>query len=327
MTSVEPADNTTASGIQPGADVSTRLLLALTALYVQRSDHTAEEQQQYIELVLRLIDRTGAATRAAIASRLHRHPDAPAVLIERLGGTHFSPAGGQPGSQDQQSLAYPRPENDPFLADRESDSTPEPPAPAPTVPRPAPMTPEFGEAFFVAPPAERLRMLSLIADAGTVETAPENGRRFHVRIDVAAWRGRTGAFAREFEQLIDAPKSLCERILNDPFGEPMVIAAKATGMPVAVLQRILLLVSPATNHPVARVYELTELYHDLDIRTARDLLAVWRNVARPDDDQTAPAPVIDLRARFGALNARIRSQAVISRSGRVSGAPRGLRSQ
>jgi hypothetical protein len=324
-------DVPTTPGIQPDADVTARLLRALTALYIQRSDHTAEEQQQYTELALRLIDKTGTSTHAAVAIKLQRYPAAPAVIMARLGDAQFSPDDPRGSAQHQHSLTDPLVKNIPshadYDADRASVSTSDPPAPASTVTQPASMMPEFGEAFFSASPPERLRMLSLVSDAGSAETAPENGRRFHVRSNVAAWRGRAGAFAREFEQLIDAPTSVCERILNDLWGEPLVIAAKATGMPVAVLQRILLLVSPATNHSVARVYELTELYHDLDIRTARDLLAVWRNAARPDDEQMTPAPITDLRARFGVLTARIRSQSVISRPRRGSGAPRGLRSR
>src|SRR5262249_9647381 len=143
---------------------------------------------------------------------------------------------------------------------------------------------------------ERRRMLSEMA---TTDADPGNGRRFHMRIDIAPWQSRTGAFASDFERLIDAPRSLCERILNDPSGEPMVIAARATGMPVAILQRILLLVSPATHHSVQRVYELTELYHSLDGRTARALLAVWRSAAKPNDTQT-PGRITNLRARLGA---------------------------
>ncbi len=317
MAPVEPADNDVSAvfGNQPGADVTARLLLALTGLYVQRLNHTAEEQQQYTELALGLIDKAGGAARAAVAMRLQRHPDAPAAVMERLGTTQFSPDGRQPGPVPD----HPHVENDP-LACRQSESTPEPPTPAAAAPQPASITLEFGDAFFAAALPERLRMLSLIAGAGAVETAPENGRRFHVRIDIAAGRGRAGAFSRDFEQLIDAPGSLCERIFNDPSGEPMVIAAKATGMPVAVLQRVLLLAIPATNHSVARVHELTELYHGLNSNTARDLLAVWRNAARLDGKPTAPTPVTDLRARFRALSARVQSQAVISRSGPESGA-------
>src|SRR6202008_3587129 len=62
-----------------------RLLLALTSLYVQRPVHTAEEQRQYDELVLRLIDKVAPTTCTAVAAMLRRHPDAPAGAIERLG--------------------------------------------------------------------------------------------------------------------------------------------------------------------------------------------------------------------------------------------------
>jgi hypothetical protein len=82
-------------------------------------------------------------------------------------------------------------------------------------------------------------------------------------------------------------------------------------MPVAILQRILLIASPATHHSVQRVYDLTELYHGLDLRTARALLAAWRDAARPGGAalQTSAAAVTNLRARLGALNARIENQA------------------
>jgi len=281
----EPADNEiqTDHGDQPGADVTARLLLALTALYVQRSNHTAEEQQQYTELTLRLIDKAGPVTRAAIAARLQHHPDAPPAVIARL------------AQVDSES---------------ESESSTPPPA-VRAVRQPAPLTPEFGEAFFAAAPSGRRRMLSEIAATDAGEAAPGNGRRFHVRIDTAPWQGRTGGFAREFARLIDAPKSVCDRILSDPSGEPLVVAARATGMPVAVLQRILLLACPATNHSVQRVYELTELYHGLDEGTAHALLAAWRDAATLGGDAapTPSAPVTNLRARLGALNARIEKQA------------------
>jgi hypothetical protein len=139
--------------------------------------------------------------------------------------------------------------------------------------------------------------------------------------------GRIGAFSREFERIVDIPKSLCERILNDPSGEPMVVAAKATGVPIAILQRILLLVNPAVSHSVRRVYDLTDLYHSLNRGTARALLAFWRARAKPDDPtpETRAAPphrkpatprdnsFASLRSRFGALTERL--QAVNARPG------------
>ena len=46
-------------------------------------------------------------------------------------------------------------------------------------------------------------------------------------------------------------------------GEPMLIVAKALGMPSDVLQRILLLVNPAIGTSVRRVFDLSDLYENL----------------------------------------------------------------
>jgi hypothetical protein len=344
---VEPADNGIAARPDDpcGADASARLLMALTALYVQRSNHSAQEQQQYTELVLGLIDKAGPAARAAAAARLCCQPDAPAAVIERLGGSaRLSPDGGRddgqpPASADPQVRGHP-PEQDLIESDlspvvsgrhllgqeqqpgQESDQKPDQP-PIGKVP----LTLEFGEAFFAASPVERRRMLSAITGTDTVKADADNDRRFHV-IGITPWRGRTGAFARDFERLIDAPKSLSERILNDPSGEPMVIAARATGMPVAVLQRILVLISPAAHHSVQRVHALTELYHAVGGGTARDLLAVWRMAASmATGDETAPATVTNMGARFRALSARIESKAITSRPDPESAGRHGLPSR
>jgi hypothetical protein len=343
---VEPADDDipAGSGDQPGADVTSRLLLALTALYVQRSNHTAEEQRQFTELALGLIDKAGPATRAAVAMRLRDHPDAPDAVVRRLGGadipeTHSVAAesaedrgadGGEPPSpQNRAASPDPPPEGDPAIADPpgpdrdpavgeaagppeetlESEAASQEPISAPAAE--GSLTAEYGQAFFAASSAERVGMLSEISRDGAVKAPPGSSRRFHVRIDNAPWHGRTGAFVRDFARLLDAPESLCERILNDPGGEPMVVAARATGMPVAMLQRILLLVSPAAYHSVQRVYELTELFHALDAGAARALLAAWRSGAAPAE----AAPVTNLRARFSALNARLQNQTVTSRPG------------
>jgi hypothetical protein len=307
-------DLTTRSG-RPGADADARLLMALTSLYVQRPIPTAEEQQQYTELALRLIDKVGPETRAAVVARLQHHPDTPTAVMVRLTApqcqTNGSHDGGMPDAACQKR---PGCESEPCAAGSAREGVPGDAAPA--TPRPAALTPEFAAAFFAASSEERCRLLSLVASRADAEAAAEPGKRFHVRMDAAAWQGRTGSFARDLARLIDAPDTLCERILNDPTGEPMVIAAKATGMPVAILQRILLLLCPAVSHPVDRVYQLTDLYHDLDGRVARDLLALWRS-ALDHDDAAAPAGldtqrilrVTNLRARFRALSARIGSEA------------------
>jgi hypothetical protein len=344
-------DILTGIGERPGADMTARLLLALTALYVQRPTHTAEEQQQYIELALRLIDKVDAATRTAVAGILQRHPDAPAEVFGRLGGMQSSPDHNPEddthSAREQHFTCHQHSCHQHLchqnLADGERAPMPAPSDAAPEIRQLTLATSEIGEAFFAASPTERRRLLSLIAPVGgdQVQAAPEGGERIFGRLDAAALQGRIGEFTREFERLVDIPKSLCERILNDPSGEPMVVAAKATGVPIAILQRILLLINPAVSYSVQRVYDLTDLYHGLDRGAARDLLALWRAQAMPSDPTPAARPaamdrnpgalrdtsVASLRSRFGALTERLQGQAVNARPGPGSVARRDLRSR
>jgi hypothetical protein len=358
---------------RPGADMTARLLLALTALYAQRPTHTVEEQRQYVELALRLIDKVEAATRAAVARILQRHPDAPAEVVERLGGGHSSrdcdPQGAPLSAQDQHSSGDQYFDSHPPSADDSEGGASCCGAQSCSIPRPPPPNPPhegegsrvnaapnamallhageakegaFGEAFFAASPAERRRLMSLITRGGgdDVQAPSVDGERLHGKVDAAALQGQTGEFTREFAQLIDSPNSLCERIVNDPWGEPMVVAAKAAGMPIAILQHILLLVSASASYSVERVYDLTELYHGLDGRAARDLLAQWRAQAKLNDptaetghntdrkpDPPRPPPYahphagerrvgVSLRSRFGDLTERLRSQSVNARRDR-----------
>jgi hypothetical protein len=83
---------------RPGADMKARLLLALTALYVERPTHTVEEQQQYVELVLRLIDKVDATAQAQVAGMLHGHAAAPAQIVARLGAAPLAPGIGPDGA-------------------------------------------------------------------------------------------------------------------------------------------------------------------------------------------------------------------------------------
>jgi len=163
-------------------------------------------------------------------------------------------------------------------------------------------------------------------------------RADYERLDAAALQGRIGEFMREFERLLDLPRGLCERIVNDPSGEPIVVAAIAVHMPIAVLQRMLLLVNPAVGHSVERVFDLTNLAYDLDRNAAIRLLSSWRDRARRDQTASPPSavspaaaerdrPPAGLRARFGALSERVADRGVTSRSDRESSARHDLRSR
>jgi hypothetical protein len=180
------------------------------------------------------------------------------------------------------------------------------------------------KTFFAGSAAKRRQLLPQIAAleaAGNDGTGPQlagaDEARDFAGLDAAAMEGRIGAFLREFERLLAIPKSLCERILNDRSGEPMVIAAKAANMPIAVLQRILLLVNPAVSHSVQRVFDLSDLFHDIERGTAVKLMSLWRAQARngeaaadsaPSDNRSVGLREASVRSRFGALADRIRVQ-------------------
>jgi hypothetical protein len=121
------------------------------------------------------------------------------------------------------------------------------------------------------------------------------------------------------ESALSLPHAVVEKIVADNSGEPIVIAAKALGMPRASLQRILLLLNPAVGHSVERVYELSALYEEISDATAESMIDIWRGRAprRPAahqpalyDDEKRPARTVATPARHQTHR---RSDAVAAR--------------
>jgi hypothetical protein len=67
-----------------GVDIRPTLLRVLTDQYLHRRIHTLDEERQYTELTLRLLDETDVPARAAVATRLAAHANAPRAIILRL---------------------------------------------------------------------------------------------------------------------------------------------------------------------------------------------------------------------------------------------------
>jgi hypothetical protein len=80
----DPVDSLVDLACRDGVDVRPTLARVLTDLYVQRPSHSSEEETQYVELVLGLIDSVDAKTRALIAAKLRQYPQAPALVVRRL---------------------------------------------------------------------------------------------------------------------------------------------------------------------------------------------------------------------------------------------------
>jgi hypothetical protein len=304
---------------RPGGDVKARLLLALTALYVERKTHTDEEKRQYAELARRLLDVVDATTRSAVIAILRDHPSAPVEIVgSPVKSAPPIPAEPEPHAGGRIATLVPS-------ARRAAEPKKPPPAPA-----------ERGEAFFAATAPGRRELLAQMAKECEGEVAPAGDQPVadFKRLDTAVLEGRVAELIREFERTLDLPRSLCERIVNDPLGEPIVVAAVAARIPIAVVQRILLLINPSVSHSVERVFDLTNLYYELDRRAADRLMSLWRE-ATPRGESSPALPVaaeaerppLPLRARFGALAERIQVRSVTSRSDRESAALRDLRSR
>jgi uncharacterized protein (DUF2336 family) len=221
-----------------GVDVRPTLLRVLTDLYVQAHSHTPDEETQYIELALRLIDSVDEATRSAVVARLAAYPRAPQAVLQRLG---------------------------------EFSALPEVASP-PVVPR----EPDLKTAFFAATSYERQMILTNLDAGDNAATPPAAALETCKRLEAAVLDGNISEFTRILEGALLVSRNVAIKIVADPFGEPLVVAAKSLGMPADAFQRILLLLNPAVGQSVERVYELAALYHEISVTTADSMIAIWR---------------------------------------------------
>ncbi len=222
-----------------GVDIRPTLLRVLTDLYVQKPTHSADEETQYVELALGLIDAVDAPTRATVATRLESYPAAPAAILRRLGGVTPTAEPAQPSAAEPAS--------------------------------------DLAEVFFAAGSDERrLILTNLDAAAGSAQRRPPLASDVIPRLENAALQHNTGEFARTLERALGISGALAERITRDPCGEPIVVTARAIGMKAAVLQRILLFLNPQVGQSVERVYGLARLYDELTLASAERMLAIWQ---------------------------------------------------
>lgn len=276
-----------------GVDIRPTLLRVMTDLYVQKQVHTEQEEQQFSELALRLIDLVDAKTRAIVAAKIAGYPTAPVAVRQRLLRDHIAL----------------RPPAEPTDAEREPSSE--------SSPAGKPAADELSELFFAADAEERRLILlnlpfALLPQAEPVEPATA-GESIH-RIEAAALGHNTELFARELERTLAISREHARRLIEDPSGEPIVVAAVALGMPAAVLQRILLCLSPEISQSVQRVYELALLHEETEREAALRLVAIWQAAYRAEgaepasrkahqpllwqDDTKAPLPVSRPKIRW-----------------------------
>jgi uncharacterized protein (DUF2336 family) len=277
-----PLDSLVDLACRDGVDIRPTLLRVLTDLYVQKPAHSADEEAQYTELALGLIDAVDEPTRAIVAARLAAYPDAPAAVRSRL----------------------PTPVTPPAV-----------PAPAPADAEPAPQN-DLAEMFFAAATDERRLILSNLAAATEpVAHRPTPAMNEAIRrLEAAALNRNPSEFARMLERALGISRALADRITGDASGEPVVVAARALGMSAAVLQRILLFLNPAIGHSVERVYDLAHLYDELTPAAAARMVAIWRQSGGRSwplheplfwDDERRDARALSTPARYRSDRGRI----------------------
>jgi len=285
-----------------GADIRPTLLRVITDGYMQNVMPTPQDERQYTQLAMRLLEQADIAARAAVAVRLAHHPAAPRAIIQLLArdvlevaepvlrhSSRLTPA-------DCEAIAK---ECGPFhgaiIAERGRTPAPNNLAVTPPLPSPdihASRASELCELFFAADSPERRLILLNLEYA-----IPQPGEAHAVafadvwRFEMAALRHQSEAVLRELQHALGISNRIALRIVNDELGEPIVAAAKAMNMPAEALQRVLLFVNPKIGQSVERVYELATLYNEISMDAARRLIAIFRaaDVAeQPSSRRTPP---------------------------------------
>jgi len=249
-----PLDGLFDLACRDGVDIRPTLLRVLTDLYVQKPTHGADEETQYVELALGLIETADAPTRAAVQASLAAYPAAPAAILRKL-------ADGEDAVGD----------DDPHRSKAD--------------------TQDLVELFFAASMEERrLILINLDATMGAASrrTLPPSSEVIR-RLETAALQRNIGEFGRMLERALGIGRELAERVARDRSGEPIVVAARALGMKAAVLQRVLLFLNPAIGESVERVYDLAQLFDEITPNAAERMVAIWQKAGAQSRPVHAPS--------------------------------------
>jgi len=271
------------------ADLNPTLLRALTEFYVSKQSHAREEERQYTELAMRLLDVVDVAHRRRLADQLAGYAPAPRPLVQRLARDEIMVAEPilrrSPCLSHADLLAIAREKGwrhaAAIAARKDFAQSAQAAELASNVTRPAgtATAEELNELFFAADAAERrliLEYLHYAPIAPARPVAPQLARERGLHLQAAALNRNGEAFTRSLAHALAVSRRQAWRIASDELGEPIVVAAKALAVPGEMLQRILLCLHPAISRSVARVCELAALHEELRPESALRLLAIWQ---------------------------------------------------
>jgi hypothetical protein len=237
-----PLDSLVDLACRDGVDIRPTLLRVLTDLYVQKPVHSREEETQFVELALGLVDAVDTQTRATVAATLAAYPAAPEVVVGKLNtSTSSRAAAGSKTGQD-----------------------------------------DLTELFFSASSEERrliLVNLEFVSRDTARRAFPVAGELLR-RLESAALKSDPGEFSRILQRALGISRELAYKITRDCSGETIVVAAKVIGLKTDVLQRILLCLNPVIGQSTRQVYELSRLFDEISPASAVYMLDIWRTSTR-----------------------------------------------
>ena len=254
-----------------GVDIRPTLLRVLTDLYVQATAHSADEEQQFVELTSRLIDEVDDATRAAVRGRLAIYPATPAKILDKLGLRRADPDQPMPAAP---ALPAAAPVATPARIPTEAELR----IAASLAMRPNDAA-EISDMFFAAGTSERAQILRNLEDtplkAAARIPAARAARAIHI-LEMAAFAEDIDNFTLELGEALILPSRIAAQVVHDPGGEPLACAMRALDVSSAAFQRILMFLNPEAGSSVNYVYRLSRLYDRLSERSALVMLAAWR---------------------------------------------------
>ena len=287
--SLEKLDGLTGlAGLTDRTGVDTRpiLLRVLTDLYIQKSSHTPEEERHYIELALRLIDVVDAATCVTVAEKLKSYPGAPDEVLRRLGLASLDAPKQEPTSPV-----------DPWLNDDLGifETVREQPASRPAASATTELAGDYvvqRDAFFASDSRARLMILRKLDYSADIQNVPlAQGTNVMRYLEQAALAGRFQEFTTLLQQSLGTSRATTGRIIADPLGEPFAVSAKAIAIPTDAFQRILMFLNPSISHSADRVYELSDLFEELQLPEALQMVAIWRAADRMEARKASHRPL------------------------------------
>ncbi|CAA0088018.1 Uncharacterised protein [Starkeya nomas] len=147
--------------------------------------------------------------------------------------------------------------------------------------------------FFAAGPEERAALIARLVTLPPlplVERAVVPPAGFIDALLDAAKATGSGELARLIERTLSVTPENAARIVADPTGQAMAVAARTLGLSFAILSRVLFRLHPATGRSAEEMARLAEMFDSLPLASAQHLVASWRSGRRPTRERPEDAP-------------------------------------